>query len=316
MANLKTSKTSVNVGVDVGKSSLDIHIHEKDIYFRVENTESGIKKILKRLSYYSVERVVMEATGRYEFLLAEACYLKGIPVVIAKPISVRRFAGAIDQLAKTDKIDAKVIAEYGALLKPRVTPQKSKNLIIIKDLLARRRQLMHMRTQESNRLKIMGKRLESSCKRILKTLNKEILSMEKKLNDRVEEQAEWSERKEILISAPGVGNTLAYSILADLPEIGTLTNNQISKLVGVAPLNKESGKMKGKRRIQGGRANIRTTLYMATLSATLCNPVIKSFYRKLKAKGKHAKVAITACMRKLITILNSMVRDNKTWCVS
>lgn len=315
MANLRTSKTSVNVGVDVGKFYLDVYIYEKSLYFKEENSAEGIRKILKRLSYYAVERVAMEATGRYEFSLAEACYLKGLPVVIAKPVSVRRYAGAIDQLAKTDKIDAQVIAEYAAIIQPQITPQKSKNLLIIKDLLARRRQLMHMRTQELNRIKIMSKALEVSCKRMINMFDKEITRIEKKLQTRVEEQAEWSERQEILLSAPGVGNTLVYSILADLPEIGTLTNNQISKLVGVAPLNRESGKMKGKRRIQGGRANIRTTLYMATLSATLCNPAIKAFYKKLVAGGKHKKVAITACMRKFITILNAMIRGNSEWCM-
>jgi transposase len=316
MANLKMSKTSINVGVDVGKFFLDVYIYEKGIHFREENTPEGIKRILKRLSYYQVVRIAMEATGRYEFSLAEACYLKGLPVIIAKPVSVRRYAGAKDILAKTDKIDALVIAEYAAVLKPRVTPKKSKNLITIKDLLARRRQIIHMRTQELNRIKIMGKSFEASCKRLIKVFDKEVTALENKLQKHVDEQSEWSERQDILLSAPGVGNTLAYTLLADLPEIGTLTNNQISKLVGVAPLNRDSGKMRGKRRIIGGRANIRTTLYMATLSATLCNPVIKSFYARLKAKGKHSKVAITACMRKLITILNTMVREKKQWCIS
>jgi len=289
MANLKMSKTKVNVGVDVGKFFLDVYIYEKGIYF---------------------------TTGRYEFSLAEACYSKKLPVVIAKPISIRRYAGAIDQLAKTDKIDAQLIAEYAAVLKPKATPQKRKNLITIKNLLTRRRQIMHMRTQELNRIKIMGKSFEASCKRMIKLFDKEILSIENKLQKHVCEQEEWNEKKEILLSAPGVGNTLVYSILADLPEIGSLTNNQISKLVGVAPINRDSGKTKGKRRVIGGRANIRTTLYMATLSATLCNPAIKSFYHRLKAKGKHSKVAITACMRKFITILNTMIRDKKEWCVS
>lgn len=313
MANLKTSKTSVNVGVDVGKFFLDIYIHEKGIYFQVPNTPSGIKQLLKRLAYYKVVRIVMEATGRYEFDLAQACYEKGLPVVIAKPISVRKFAGAIDQLAKTDKIDAALIANFAATLKPKPTPQKSKNLIIIKDLLARRRQLMHMRTQELNRIKIMGKSFEASCKRVIQLLDKEILKTETKLQTHVDQQSEWAEKQTILASAPGVGNTLTYSILAELPEIGTLSNNKISKLVGVAPLNQDSGSFKGKRKIKGGRANIRTTLYMATLSATQCNPVIKAFYEKLLSAGKLKKVAITACMRKFITILNAMVRDNATW---
>ncbi|WGO98113.1 IS110 family transposase [Saccharophagus degradans] len=313
MANLKTSKTSVNVGVDVGKFFLDVYIYEKGLYFQVPNAPLGIKQLLKRLAYYKVLRIVMEATGRYEFDLAQACYEKGLPVVIAKPISVRKFAGAIEQLAKTDKIDAELIANFAATIKPKPTPQKSKNLIIIKDLLARRRQLMHMRTQELNRIKVMGKSFESSCKRVIRLLDKEILKTETKLQMHVDQQSEWAEKQAILESAPGVGNTLTYSILADLPEIGTLSSNKISKLVGVAPLNQDSGIFKGKRRIKGGRANIRTTLYMATLSATQCNPVIKAFYKKLLSVGKLKKVAITACMRKFITILNAMVRDNAAW---
>lgn len=315
MANLKKSKTSVNVGVDVGKYFLDVYIYEKDIYFKEDNTPQGIQKILKRLSYYHVIRIAMEATGRYEFSLAEACYLKNLPVIIAKPISVRRYAGAIDQLAKTDKIDAQVIAQYAAIIQPPTTPKKSKNLILIKDLITRRRQIMHMRTQELNRIKIMGKSIEASCKRMIKLFDKEISSLEVKLQKQVDVQTEWSERQELLLSVPGVGNTLVYTLLADLPELGTLTNNQISKLVGVAPLNRDSGKMRGKRRIIGGRANIRTTLYMATLSATLCNPAIKHFYKKLKAKGKHSKVALIACMRKFISILNTMVKNNEEWCL-
>ncbi|MFL0811643.1 MAG: IS110 family transposase [Agarilytica sp.] len=316
MANLKKSKTSINVGVDVGKFFLDFYLHEKKVHFQVDNDPDGIRQTLKRLAHYHVVRIVMEATGRYEFNLAEACYNKSIPVCIAKPISVRRYAGAIEKLAKTDKIDAEVIAEFAAVIQPKPTPQKSKNLIIIKNLLVRRRQLMQMRTQELNRIKIMGKQLEISCKRMIKMFNKEIERVETKLQTHVDQQAEWSEKQTLLASTPGVGNTLIYSILADLPEIGTLNHAQISKLVGVAPLNRDSGKMRGKRRIQGGRAGIRSTLYMATLSATQCNPVIKCFYQHLLAKGKHKKVAITACMRKFITILNAMVRDKREWCLS
>lgn len=313
MANLIESKSLVNVGIDVGKAFLDICIYEKGIHIQEPNTPEGIKRLLKRLAYYRVERVVMEATGRYEFAVAEACYLKGLPVCIMKPLSIRRYAGAVDQLAKTDKIDAAIIAEFAAVIKPHPSPQKSKYLLKIKDLLARRRQVMEMRTQELNRIKIMGKVLESSCKRVIKVLDAEIKRLEKSLDTCVNEQAEWSERKAILMTAPGVGTTLAYTLLADLPELGTLSNREAAALVGVAPINRDSGKLRGKRRIQGGRACVRTTLYMATLSATLCNPAIKSFYKKLVAAGKHKKVAITACMRKFITILNAMVRDNCEW---
>jgi transposase len=313
MANLTKSKTVVNVGVDVGKHFLDVCIHEKELYWREDNTIAGIKRILKRLSYYQVERLVMEATGRYEFELAQLAYARKLPVCIVKPLLVRRYAGANDQLAKTDKLDAQIIAEFGAVLKPRVTPAKSKNLIAIKDLIARRRQLVNLRTQESNRSGIMGRILAVSCRRIIRHLNAEIERIEKQLAKYVAEQAEWTEKQRLLKTVPGVGNTLIYTLLADLPELGELNNKEVSKLVGVAPINKDSGRMRGKRRIQGGRANIRTVLYMATLSATQCNPVIKAFYKKLVAQGKHKKVAITACMRKFIIILNTMIKNKTEW---
>ena len=315
MANPKKSKTIIHVGVDVGKWFLDVCIHEKEIHWQEDNTPEGIKRVLKRLAHYEVKLLVVEATGRYEFALAEAAFNKNIPVCIAKPLSVRRYAGAVEQLAKTDKIDAAIIAEYAAVIKPRATPRKSKNLIAIKDLLARRRQVMQMRTQELNRSGIMGKSIEQSCKRLIKVFDTEVQRLEKKLNQYVQQQAEWSERREILKSAPGVGDTLAYTLLAELPELGQMNNKQASALVGVAPINRDSGKLRGKRRIQGGRANVRTILYMATLSATQCNPLIKAFYQRLVAQGKHKKVALTACMRKFITILNAMVRDNKMWSI-
>ena len=313
MANLNKSKTIINVGVDVGKYFLDICIHEKQLCWQEENTLEGIKHLLKRLSHYHVERLVMEATGRYEFELAQAAYNKALPVCIAKPLSVRRYAGAVDQLAKTDKIDAQIIAQFAAVIKPRITPQKSKNLIAIKNLITRRRQLVNLRTQEINRTKIMGKDLAVSCRRIIRALDTEIQRIEKRLANHVEEQVEWSDKQAILKSAPGVGDTLVYTLLADLPELGDLNNREISSLVGVAPINRDSGRLRGKRRIQGGRAAIRTVLYMATLSATQCNPVIKAFYKKLVAQGKHKKVALTACMRKFIIILNTMVKNKTEW---
>jgi len=313
MTNTKTRKSVVNVGVDVGKACLDIAIYEKNLHWQEDNTAEGIKRILRRLSHYQVERLVMEATGRYEFDLAQAAYEKGLPVCIAKPLSVRRYAGAVEQLAKTDKIDAAIIAEYAAIIKPRATPQKSRNLIAIKNLVVRRRQLVNLRTQEMNRLKIMGKTLEVSCRRMIRVLDAEIERMEKRLAIHVEQQAEWTEKQILLTSAPGVGNTLCYTLLADLPELGTLNNREISALVGVAPINRDSGRLRGKRRVQGGRAAIRSVLYMATLSALQCNPVIKAFYQKLLAQGKHRKVAITACMRKFITILNTMVKNKTEW---
>jgi len=172
---------------------------------------------------------------------------------------------------------------------------------------------MSLRTQELNRTHIMGKALESSCKRIIRCLDQEITRIEQRLSKQVEQQAEWTEKQSLLKTVPGVGDTLVYTLLADLPELGSLNRKEISSLVGVAPMNHDSGKLKGKRRIKGGRHSVRTMLYMATLSATLCNPVIRDFYLKLVSQGKHKKVALTACMRKLITMLNAMVRDNCEW---
>lgn len=313
MTNKKKSKSVVNVGVDVGKYYLDICIWEKSIHWQEENTPEGIKRILKRLSHYQVERLVMEATGRYEFLLAEAAHARHLPVCIVKPLAIRRYAGAINQTANTDKMDAALIAEFAVRVQPEVTPRKSKNLIAIKDLIARRRQLMGMHTQELNRIKVMGKAFEVSCKRIIRYLDQEIERMEKRLAKHVQDQAEWTEKQTILKSVPGVGDTLTYTLLADLPELGSLSNREVGALVGVAPMNRDSGKLRGKRRVQGGRASVRTVLYMATLSAIQCNPVIKAFYIQLVAQGKHKKVAITACMRKFIVMLNAMVRDKTEW---
>lgn len=307
------SKTRVTVGVDVGKFNLDVYLLEKDLYIQVTNDESGIRKLLSRLARYDVERLVMEATGRYQLLLAERAFEKGLPVCIVKPSAVRKYAGAIDRLAKTDRLDAEVIAEFGARTQPRISIRKTKNLIAIRDLLSRRRQLMGMRTKELNRVQIMGKSLEISCRRIIRELDKEVARIEKKLDEHVEQEAEWAEKKALLKTAPGIGDTMVYTLLADLPELGTMTNKQAAALVGVAPMNRDSGKLRGKRRIKGGRYGVRTTLYMATLSATLCNPVIKDFYQRLVAKGKHKKVALTACMRKMVVILNAMVRDQCEW---
>jgi transposase len=284
MTNLIQSKAGVNVGIDVGKRSLDVCIHEKQLHWQEDNSVTGIKRILKRLAHYRVIRLVVEATGRYEFDLVEAAAARGIPVVVAKPLSVRRYAGAIEKLAKTDKIDAALIADFAATLKPKPMPTVGKNLRVIKDLLVRRRQLMNMRTKELNRFQIMGSTLEASIKRLI-----------------------------LLLSAPGVGPALVYTLLADLPELGTLSNKQVAALVGVAPYNRDSGSFRGKRRIKGGRHSVRTILYMATLSATRCNPIIEAYYTKLVSQGKHKKVALVACMRKFICMLNAMVRDKNTW---
>lgn len=312
MTNIK-EKNSVNVGVDVGKFQLDIYLYEREKYFTVSNDSEGIREALKVFNRYTIERIVVEATGRYETEFATAAFDKDLPLCIVKPLLVRQFARAADQLAKTDKIDARLIAHFAAVMKPRFNKRQSKNLRLIKDLIARRRQLIEMRTQEMNREKVMGSPVNLSCRRIIKLFNQEIERIEDKLSKAVEEESAWSERKALLSTVPGVGNALIYTLLADMPELGMLNNKQIAALAGLAPINRDSGRMKGKRRIQGGRHNVRTTLYMATLSATQCNPLIREFYQRLVAQGKHKKVALTAAMRKFLTILNAMVREESAW---
>lgn len=310
---MKKEQTGVNVGVDVGKFQLDIFIWERNKHFTVENNEAGIKEALKTIRRYKIERIVMEATGRYEMAFATAAFEKQLPVAIVRPLLIRQFARAADQQAKTDKIDAQIIARFGAVMEPRLTVQKSKNLQLIKDLVVRRRQLINMRTQELNREKIMGFPLDRSCNRIIKALKKEIEWVEDRLAKAVEEESAWAERKVLLETVPGVGSALIWTLLSEMPELGTLNNKQIASLAGLAPINRDSGRSQGKRRILGGRHSVRTTLYMATLSAVQCNPIIGGFYQHLVKQGKHKKVALTAAMRKFLTILNAMVRDGQGW---
>ncbi len=305
--------TGVNIGIDVGKFQLDIFIWERDRHFTVDNTEAGINEAIKIIKRYRVQRIAMEATGRYEMGFASAAFEVGLPVAIVRPVLVRQFARAADQLAKTDKIDAAIIARFAAVMKPRLTQQRSKNLQLIKDLVTRRRQLIAMRTQEANRAKVMGKVAARSSIRIIKALNKDIEWVEAKLSKAIEGEPSWRDRKHLLESVPGIGNALIWTLLSEMPELGTLNHKQISALAGLAPINRDSGKSQGKRRILGGRHNVRTTLYMATLSATQCNPIIGGFYKHLVKQGKHKKVALTAAMRKFLTIINAMIRDGQEW---
>lgn len=302
-----------NVGVDVGKATLDLCVHETGELKQFPNTENGIKTLLQYLKPMSLERLVVEATGRMERLLVEQASAKGLPVIVVQPLMVRRFAGAQGILAKTDELDARVIAQFGAVMKPEVRAFNDKKVLHIKDLLCRRRQLMQLRTQELNRLSIMPKTLHPSMKRVIKTLESEVAKITRQLDKALAPVSEWQLKKSILMSAPGVGENLMYTLLGELPELGQLNKKEIAALVGVAPMNRDSGKLRGKRRIRGGRAQVRSMLFMATLSSTQHNPVIRAFYQRLVAQGKHKKVALTACMRKFITILNAMVRDRNTW---
>ncbi len=313
MTTKPKAKTGVNVGVDVGKEQLDICIYERNLHFCVENNTQGIRQALSRLGRYQVDRIVCEATGRYEHGLVESAINKGLPIIVSNPISIRRYAGAIGQLAKTDEIDSRTIAQYAAVIQPEVRRHKSKQVIKIKDLLVRRRQLIEMMTMEKNRFQIMPKFLKADIERHIKYLLKQIEKVDKQLNTLVEQHDEWQTKRERLLSVPGVGPVVVNTLLGDLPELGSLTNKQIAALTGVAPYNRDSGKLRGKRRIRGGRATVRTILYMAMLTSIQHNPVIKRFYQRLVTEGKHKKVALTACIRKMIIILNAMVRDGTNW---
>lgn len=305
--------TERNVGVDVGKDTLDIHVYELDKHWQVANTSNGVKSLLRQLNRYQLTRVLVEATGGYERLLVEACSEKAMPVIIVQPVQVRQFAKAQGVFAKTDKLDAQLIAQFGVVMRPQPRELPSKKVRLVRDLLARKRQLNETRTQELNRLHKAPKVLAASHRRLIKLLDNDIAWVNERLTKEVSAITQWQRVYDILSSAPGVGDGIAFTLLGELPELGRLSNRQIAALTGLAPFNRDSGYSKGRRRIKGGRAPIRTVLYMGMMSAIQHNPVMKRFYQKLVAQGKHKKVALTACMRKMITILNAMVRDDKVW---
>ncbi|HEY3700580.1 MAG TPA: IS110 family transposase [Spongiibacteraceae bacterium] len=311
--NANSKSNSRNVGIDVGKSNLDIFIYELDLHWQVANSEQDVRCLLSTLKRYKLARIVVEATGGYERALVEACATKGLPVIVVQPAQVRQFAKAQGLLAKTDKLDARLIAQFGAVLQPEPRSLPSQNVRQVKDLLARKRQLNEARTQELNRSHQAAKALQASHARMLKIYDKEITWVNTQLEKAVAAVTEWRHTYELLSSVPGIGDGVTFTLLGELPELGHLTHRQISALCGLAPFNRDSGNLKGKRRIRGGRAPIRTVLFMAMLSAIQHNPVIKRFYTRLVENGKHKKVAITACMHKMITILNAMVRDDRAW---
>jgi len=303
----------INVGIDTSKATLDIYIRPLDKFFSVDNSAQGVREAIKCLKAVHPTRIVIEATGRLELPFVVAAQKSGLPVTIANPMHVRRFAGAAGQLAKSDKLDAQTIARFGEALKPEPTKLKPENVRLISDLLARRSQLLDMSTMEKNRLSILPKPLHTSLKRHIKQLQTEVKRIELKLDKLIDQTPLWQEQRDLLMSVNGVGKILAYTLLSDLPELGQLNRREIAALVGVAPMNRESGNYKGKRRIRGGRARIRTVLFMAIMSAVQSNPKLKRKYQQLKADGKPPKVAIVACMRKLLTILNVMVKTGQHW---
>lgn len=304
---------NINIGVDTGKSQLDIYIRPLDVFFTVPNNEKGIKQALTTIKKHSPQRIVIEATGRLEMPFVLACTEAELPIVRANPVHIKRFAGAIGRRAKNDRLDAQLIAHYGEAIKPDLTVIKAKNIRLMSDLVIRRNQLLAMQTMEKNRIQILPKHLHSTITPILTAIKNQISKIENKLVKLIEDCPEYQTKNTLLQSVPGIGNIAAASIISNVPELGYITNKQAASLIGVAPITRESGRYKGKRVIQGGRAQVRTVLYMAMMSAMQCNPVFKDTYARLLEAGKPKKVAIIACVRKMVVILNSMLRDGVMW---
>jgi len=309
---MNTSK-EINVGVDTGKAQLDIYVRPKDQAFSVANNPAGIRDAIRQLKKIKPTRIVIEATGRLELPFVLQAQKASLMVSVVNPLQMRRFASAAGKLAKPDRLDARIIAHYGEALRPEATELSSENARHISDLLARRSQLLDMATMEKNRLSILPAALHVSLKRHIKQLQAEVERIEKQLDRLVDKTPQWSAKRDLLMSVKGVGKVLSYTLLSDLPELGQLNRKEIAALVGVAPMNKESGSYLGKRRIRGGRAKVRTVLFMAIMSAIQHNPKLKKKYNELKDAGKPPKVALVACMRKLITILNQMVKTGQHW---
>jgi len=303
--------TSSYVGIDVSKDRLDVAVLGKERVWQVENTQEGIVQLVQRLEELQPELIVVEATGGYQRAVVEALFWAGLAVAVVNPARVRQFARAYGLLAKTDKLDAQVLAVFGQKVQPRRYESKSEAGKHLSALLVRRRQLDEMLKAEQNRLRTISQSLKDSVQRMISTLKAEKKSLDEQIQQFVAEQEAWQEQQKILKSAPGVGKVTTATLLAELPELGKMDRKKIAALVGVAPMNYDSGKKRGYRKTKGGRGDVRSVLYMATLVATRRNPLIRTQYQHLLKRGKLKKVALIACMRKFLTILNAMLRDRQ-----
>lgn len=309
-----SSGGSIVVGIDVSKDSLDVAVSGRGAVRSFANSSDGHTQIVRFLRPLAPERIVLEATGGYERTLVVELVAADLPAVVVNPRQVRDFARAIGRLAKTDRIDAQVLARFAADVRPEIRPVPDENAQRLREQLARRRQLVRMITAESNRLKqVRGKVVRRSIETVLKALRKQLDDIDRRLDELIRQTPAWREKEDLLKTVPGVGDKTARTLIAQLPELGRCSRQQIAALVGVAPINRDSGQFRGKRTTWGGRGDVRSILYMATLSASRFNPTIQKHYQHLLAKGKQKKVALVACMRKLLTILNALVRENKLW---
>jgi transposase len=301
------------VGIDVSKAHLDVAVRPSGEAYGVSNDEAGISRLVARLKEDSPELVVLEATGKLEGAAVGALAQAGIPVAVVNPRQVREFARSTGHLAKTDSLDARVLAHFAEGIHPEPRPIPEEHVQLLGTLLARRRQLVEMLVAEKNRLARAELAITGSLRSHIAYLESELNRLDRDLADRLKASPIWREKDDLLQGVPGVGQVLSITLLAELPELGTLDRRKIATLTGVAPLNRDSGEMKGKRMIWGGRAQVRRALYMAALSATRYNPVIKRFYHRMLDLHKPKKVALVACMHKLLTILNAMLKHGTPW---
>ena len=306
-------QTQINIGIDTSSTQLDIYVRPIGDTLSFKNTPEGIKDAVKTLRSYQPTRILIEATGRLEMAFVVAANKANLPVVICNPGQVRQFAKAAGRVAKTDALDAQDIAHFGEALQPRITELKPEKLRHISDLLTVRSQCLDMSTMQKNRLKRMPKSVHGSINRILKSIQKEIARIDEQLDALMDDVEEWKEKRDLLMSAKGVGKVLAYTLLSELPELGRLNRKEIAALVGVAPMNRDSGSYEGKRYIRGGRHKVRTVLFVSMMSAIQCHPKLKPMYERMVADGKPKKVALVACMRKQLIILNTMMKNGTHW---
>lgn len=307
------AETSVFVGIDVAKAQLDLAVRPSGPERSIAHTEAGIATLVEQVRALQPSAVVLEATGDLELPLASALAAAGLPVHVVNPRQVREFARATGRLAKTDALDARILAQFAEALRPtpRMLPDEATQALSA--ILTRRRQLIEMLTAEKNRLSSARSSLRKRIEAHIDWLTSELRRVDADLDTAIRQSPVWREQDDLLQSIPGVGPGLSRTVLAELPELGTLSRKQLAALVGVAPHNHDSGTLRGKRTIWGGRAVVRTALYMAALAATKWNPVIKAFYYQLLARGKAKKVALVACMHKLLLILNAMVKHRTPW---
>jgi transposase len=304
------------IGIDVAKDVLDVGARPTGDAWQVTNDEVGIADLVKRLQALRPTLIVLEATGRLHVAAVGALAAAKLPVQAVNPRQVRDFGKATGKLAKTDAIDARVLAHFADAVRPEVRPLADTQTQALSMLIARRRQLVEMLTAERNRRAGVSSSIRAEIDEHVAWLTARLKQADRELVRLLRDTPIWRERDDLLEGVPGVGPVLTATLVADLPELGTLSHKQIAALVGIAPLNRDSGRMRGKRAIWGGRSAVRAVLYMAAGAATRCNPVIQTFYRRLVANGKLRKVALVACMHKLLTILNAMVRSNSPWKVA